>query len=179
MMPACLNSSRMLAAFVVALVVISLAAASLPAHAQAYTDLHDYNPSAGDPATLFDSGLIPQGRDGDLYGTSQYGGTSNQGTVFKISPTGTPTILASLGSSDGQYPICGLTFGTDGNFYGVTPQGGTSNVGTVFKITPAGSLTVLHKRRGTDLPSGTSQQRKFLWRHHWRHLRRPGREYIL
>jgi len=129
-----------------ALALISLCGTSI---AQApttvtYTDLHDFNPSAGDPATLFDSGLIPQGRDGDLYGTSQYGGTSNQGTVFKISPTGTPTILASLNSTGGDYPICGLTFGTDGNFYGATPQGGSHGFGTVFKITPTGTRTVLH-----------------------------------
>ncbi|MGP0019298.1 MAG: choice-of-anchor tandem repeat GloVer-containing protein [Candidatus Sulfotelmatobacter sp.] len=130
-------------ATVIAAAILALCEA-VTAQTVTYTDLHDFNPSAGDPATLFDSGLIPQGRDGEFYGTSQYGGTSNQGTVFKVSPTGTPTILASLDSTDGEYPTCGLTFGTDGNFYGAAPQGGTSNVGTVFKITPTGTLTVLH-----------------------------------
>jgi len=115
-----------------------------PAQAQTYTDLHDFNPGAGGPATLYDLAIIPQGRDGDLYGTSEYGGSSNAGTVFKISPTGAPTIIASLDSTTGDHPLCGLTFGTDGNFYGVTDQGGSFGAGTVYQVTPTGTVKVLH-----------------------------------
>jgi uncharacterized repeat protein (TIGR03803 family) len=137
------KSFRILQSFVLVMLVL-LAVAAIPAFAQTYTDLHDFNPGAGEPANLVYTGLIPQGRDGDLYGISEFGGTGNSGSVFKITPTGTPTILASLNSTTGDDPLCGLTSGTDGNFYGVTPQGGSSGAGTVYKITPTGTLTVLH-----------------------------------
>jgi uncharacterized repeat protein (TIGR03803 family) len=136
------KSSRAPAAFTLA--ILLLAVAAIPTEAQTYSDLHDFNASAGDPSTLYNDGVIPQGRDGDLYGTSEYGGTSNAGTVFKITTAGTPTVIASLDSTTGDHPLCGLTFGTDSNFYGVTDQGGTSGAGTVYKVTPTGTLTVLH-----------------------------------
>jgi len=137
---------RLIAVFVAAVVVLTITLAAIPAQAQTYKDLHDFNPNNGnDPNGLISPGLIPQGRDGNMYGTSTYGGTSGSGTVFTITSAGKPTILASLDAATGQYPYCGLTFGTDGNFYGVTPQGGNSGAGSVFKMSPAGTLTVLHQ----------------------------------
>jgi uncharacterized repeat protein (TIGR03803 family) len=102
-------------------------------------------------------GLI-QAVDGDFYGTTGIGGTSNAGTVFKITPAGVETVLWSFGSgSDGQLPYGSLLQASDGNFYGMANEGGTSNVGTVFKVTPAGVETVLWSfGSGTDgqLPFG-------------------------
>ena len=73
-----------------------------------------------------------------------YGGTYNFGTIFKITSTGTLTILRHFNSlTDGANPYGSLTIGTDGNFYGLTSTGGTSSYGTIFKITPAGVFTVL------------------------------------
>ena len=92
--------------------------------------------------------VLVQGTDGNLYGTTQYGGKADFGTVFRLSLSGTLTTLYSFCSQsqcvDGSLPDAGLVEGTDGNFYGTTFWGGTQNQGTIFKITPNGSLTTLY-----------------------------------
>jgi uncharacterized repeat protein (TIGR03803 family) len=116
-----------------------------------YTDLHDFNDSAGDPENFTNSGVMPQGRDGNIYGTSQQGGSGGVGAIYQISTGGSLSVVANVTSSTGTGPECGLTRGSDGNFYGIAPQGGSSNAGTVFKVTPSGTLTVLHQfTNGTD-----------------------------
>lgn len=93
-------------------------------------------------------GILVEGADGNFYGTTYQGGEYNAGTVFKITPSGTYTLLHSFSfqapTYDGQLPIAGLTLGTDGNFYGTTAYGGTQNGGAIFEITPAGKETVLY-----------------------------------
>jgi len=94
---------------------------------------------------------LAQGGDGKLYGTTEYGGTSTLGTVFKITTSGTLARLYSFtGSSDGAQPLAGLAQGSDGNLYGVTSGGGapTSRDGTVFKISTNGALTSLYSFTG-------------------------------
>lgn len=99
---------------------------------------------------------LVQGLDGNLYGTTVYGGANEGcnarqvgcGTVFSITPGGKLTTLYSFCSStnctDGAYPVGGLTLATDGNFYGTTSGGGTVGLGIVFKITTAGKLTTVY-----------------------------------
>jgi uncharacterized repeat protein (TIGR03803 family) len=90
-----------------------------------------------------------QGADGNFYGVTAYGGASNGGTVFKVTPSGTETVLhAFTGGSDGAAPQTPLLQGHDGNFYGTTPLGGTSSAGVLFRVTPAGAETVLHAFAG-------------------------------
>ncbi len=110
------------------------------------------------------AGLV-QATDGNFYGTTFSGGTSNNcqiacGTVFKITPGGTLTTLHSFEYSDGAFPLAGLVQATDGNFYGTTGYAGSNYNGTVFKITPAGVLTTLHNFDFNDggLPFGTLVQ---------------------
>ncbi len=105
--------------------------------------------SIGDGA--YPTGNLIQASDGNLYGMTSGGGTSNLGTVFKINMSGAETVLHSFGggTTDGSAPMGSLIQATDGNFYGMTFSGGTNNLGTVFKITPAGVLTVLHSFGGT------------------------------
>jgi uncharacterized repeat protein (TIGR03803 family) len=94
------------------------------------------------------AGLV-QGTDGNFYGTTEeYGPNAVGGTVFKITTSGTMTILYSFCSqskcTDGEAPLAALIQGIDGNFYGTTSLGGAYSGGTVFKITPTGTLTTLY-----------------------------------
>jgi len=103
------------------------------------------------------------GTDGDVYGTTLFGGANNAGTVYTISSAGTFTLLYSFtGGDDGAYPKAQLVQGSDGNFYGTTLNGGgkaglkrcgTIGCGTVFKITPQGTLTTLHDFDGDPEPA--------------------------
>jgi uncharacterized repeat protein (TIGR03803 family) len=95
---------------------------------------------------------LVQAIDGNLYGTTYYGGVANAygGTVFRITRAGNLTTLYSFctvaNCSDGVAPIGALVQATDGNFYGVTENGGTGggSAGSIFEITPAGTLTTLY-----------------------------------
>lgn len=93
------------------------------------------------------AGLI-QGRDGWLYGTTLYGGITNQGTVFKISSDGNDyAVLHNFMGNfvDGALPYAGLLQGHDGALYGVTGQGGSTLLGTVFRLnTDGSSYQILH-----------------------------------
>jgi uncharacterized repeat protein (TIGR03803 family) len=117
--------------------------------AQTYTDLHDFDCTVEGCQPDYPE-VLAQGRDGNLYGTTNVGGTLNMGTVFKMTPSGTITTLYNFSGADGQNPEGGLVLGTDGNFYGATTIGGANNDGTVFKITPAGVLTTLHSFTASD-----------------------------
>ena len=115
------------------------------------TTLHTFDGTDGNNPQ---AGLI-QATDGNFYGTTFSGGTSNYcdsgcGTVFKMTPSGSLTTLHSFSGTDGYNVYAGLVQGTDGNFYGTTFNGGAQNVGEVYKITPSGTLTVLHTFDGTD-----------------------------
>ena len=111
------------------------------------TVLHAFAKTGSDGQTPY-AGLI-QGSDGNLYGTTYFGGANGFGAVFKVTPNGTETVLYSFaGGSDGEHPYAGVIQGSDGNFYGTTYQGGTSGNGTVFKLTPSGTETVLYDFAG-------------------------------
>src|SRR5687767_3862192 len=77
-------------------------------------------------------GGLEIGPDGAFYGTTYYGGAHGRGTIFKITPSGTYTLLRSLGVPnfnctgcyDGYHTYDGLELGTDGKLYGVTIYGG-------------------------------------------------------
>jgi uncharacterized repeat protein (TIGR03803 family) len=90
--------------------------------------------------------------EGNLYGTTESGGSFDDGTVFKVDPFGDETVLYSFqGGSDGRSPQAGLVRDTSGNLYGTTATGGASQYGTVFKLDPLGTETVLYSfQGGTD-----------------------------
>jgi uncharacterized repeat protein (TIGR03803 family) len=91
-----------------------------------------------------------QTSDHNFYGTTAGGGANGPGTVFKISPTATETVLYSFtygaifGSTDGANPTSCLILGHDGNFYGTTRDGGTLGAGTVFSISASGTESILY-----------------------------------
>jgi uncharacterized repeat protein (TIGR03803 family) len=97
---------------------------------------------------------LVQATDGNFYGTTVEGGASGNcadgcGTVFKIAPSGTLTVLHSFDGTDGTEPN-GLIQATNGNFYGTTAFGGANGKGTVFEITPSGTLTTLASFNGMN-----------------------------
>lgn len=83
---------------------------------------------------------------GNLYGTTQAGGTSNVGTVYELSPAGggkwTEAILYDFAgkvgspSADGASPEAGLVFDVAGNLYGTTVHGGDSQKGVAYELSP-------------------------------------------
>jgi uncharacterized repeat protein (TIGR03803 family) len=88
--------------------------------------------------------------DGNLYGVTEEGGTSNLGVVFEVSASGTFSVLHSFagGSSDGAFPSGPLMRDTEGNLRGTTQAGGASNLGTMFELSSSGTLTLLHSFAG-------------------------------
>lgn len=128
-------------------------------------------------------GVLTLDNEGNLYGTTQFGGLINQncninlgcGTVFKLARAGSDWELSSLhkflGQSDGAAPTAGVVFGQDGDLYGTTPWAYVApptfnDRGTVYKLSPgdceiscAWIHTVLHRFQtfqGGDNPSSGS-----------------------
>jgi uncharacterized repeat protein (TIGR03803 family) len=96
-------------------------------------------------------------QQGNLYGTTYFGGVYNSsclygdsscGVVFKLTPKGKQTVLHTFctqnNCADGGNPAAGLVFDSKGNLYGTTGMGGAHVFGTVFKLTPKGKETVLY-----------------------------------
>lgn len=96
-------------------------------------------------------GSLIRHKDGSLYGTTSFGGASNNGTVFKIDTTGKESVLHSFSNTDGSNPQGGLVQDPAGNFFGTTEYGGGrfSDYGVVFKLAKNGKLTVLHVFAGS------------------------------
>jgi uncharacterized repeat protein (TIGR03803 family) len=108
-----------------------------------------------------DDGHFPSGRlildaAGNLYGTTRTGGSGFVGTVFKLTPDGTKTLLHGFaGGRDGADPVAGVIADANGNLYGTTLSGGGSGCsdegcGTVFKLAPDGTETILHRFRKAE-----------------------------
>jgi uncharacterized repeat protein (TIGR03803 family) len=109
------------------------------------TVLHDFIGYPTDGAFPF-AGVV---RDpaGNLYGTTAYGGASDNGMVFELGPTNTETVLYSFtGKADGAVPHAPLVMDPAGHLYGTTYNGGVTGAvcggsemdscGVVFKLTP-------------------------------------------
>jgi uncharacterized repeat protein (TIGR03803 family) len=77
---------------------------------------------------------------GNLYGTTQVGGTGGGGTVFEFSNVSGSWTLTTLYSfnepNDALYPNSSLIFDAEGNLYGTTAGGGQHAKGAVFKLAP-------------------------------------------
>ena len=126
----------------------ALLAAPPPADAtDSFTVLYAFH--GGSDGTNPDAGLTADGK-GNLYGTTLNGGGpgchgTGCGTVFRLAPDGTETVLhAFTGGSDGISPLGGVVLDRKGNLYGTTNFGGATGYGTVFRVAPNGAETVLH-----------------------------------
>ncbi len=90
------------------------------------------------------AGLI-QGKDGNLYGTAEGGGTTFHGTIFRLTLSGTFSTLYSFpGGTNGANPYARLAQTTNGNFYGTTANGGKGGYGTLFRMTNSSTVTNLY-----------------------------------
>jgi len=113
------------------------------------TVLHRF--SGGNDGEL-PSGVILDAQ-GNLYGTTAFGGKYQYGTVFRVDPSGNETILYSFrgaGAGDGAIGGSGLTRDSQGNLYGTTEDGGNLGCGTVFKLSASGQETVLYRFTGNN-----------------------------
>jgi uncharacterized repeat protein (TIGR03803 family) len=102
-------------------------------NAQTLTTLASFTGSNGD---LPYSGLIAD-PNGNLYGTTFYGGDFGYGTVFELSAaTHTITPLVSFNAANGANPVNygRLVVDNSGNLYGTTAGGGPNQAGTVFEV---------------------------------------------
>ena len=118
----------------------SLAPPSTPGGSWTEATLHTFAGGAdgGAPA----ANLAIDG-DGVLYGTTDYGGAANRGTIFSLTPPASPggswtetVIYAFTGGDDGSVPNGGVVIGPGGVLYGSTRYGGFANGGAAYSLTP-------------------------------------------
>jgi len=108
-----------------------------------YSESVAYNFGSGTDGANPYAGLI-EDSSGDFYGTTYFGGTYSDGTVFELLRSGSEYSEIVLhdfqGDFDGAYPWSALTADGAGSLYGTTVNGGGPHgYGTVFKLTPYGS----------------------------------------
>jgi len=127
--------------------VFEIAADGAESVLYAFCSLHDCADGANPSSTLVED------TKGNLYGTTQFGGTglAGQGTLFEVQKSGKEKVIYNFCTQngantcqDGWLPVAGVTMDGKGNFYGTTEFGGAANVGTVFVVAPNGTETVLH-----------------------------------
>jgi uncharacterized repeat protein (TIGR03803 family) len=118
-----------------------------PAHACAaticpWTDitLHSFSYLGSDGAAPLSNIVFDP--EGNLYGTTQYGGLYGVGTVYKATLSGgtwNESVLYSFGGyeGDGAYPVGRVVLDSAGNIYGITTNGGSYGYGTVFELSPS------------------------------------------
>lgn len=125
-----------------AVAALLICAAVTPGSAQTFTTLHSFT---GTPDGASPFGGLVAGRNGNYYGTTIYGGTSNNGTVFEMSPPTasggdwTETVIWSFaGGAGGEYPSFQLAIDGRGRLYGETygGGGGICSCGVVFVLVP-------------------------------------------
>jgi uncharacterized repeat protein (TIGR03803 family) len=87
-------------------------------------------------------GGLMQAADGNLYGTTEDGGTYGFGTVFQIAPTGQLATMAQFDGYSGANPAAALIQGRDGNLYGTTESGGSLDDGAIYRLGISGPLQI-------------------------------------
>lgn len=127
--------------FTLVLVLASSFVLVQSARAQSFNVIHNFTGGTDGANPL--NGLM-MGAGGYMYGTTSAGGAYNNGTVFRIAPTGIfQTVYAFHGGADGSNPQSFLIQDSTGSLYGTTSAGGPFGGGTVFRIIN-NTKTILH-----------------------------------
>jgi len=83
-----------------------------------------------------------------LYGTTNDGGTSNDGTVYKMDTASGAVITLHTftgATSDGKFPWGSSVVSSGSSLYGMTIEGGTADKGVIYKMdTTGGNFQILH-----------------------------------
>ena len=129
---------RARAAALASLAILTAAFMIVPAaQAQTFQVLHNFTGGDG----WSPDGALVRDRAGNFYGTTDAGGASNRGTVFRLSRAGSGWILTTLyslqGQNDGCYPFASVVFGPDGALYGTTDECGQHGHGIVYRVRPS------------------------------------------
>jgi uncharacterized repeat protein (TIGR03803 family) len=118
-----------------------------------FSVLYSFGSDAANAANGYTpNGSLIQDKDGNLYGTTYFGGTHGAGVLFKLTPQLGYSVVVSFDTGDGtgvEYPADGVIQGSDGAFYGVA---GTS----VYKVSTNGAITNLHSFFHTGWSRGDS-----------------------
>jgi uncharacterized repeat protein (TIGR03803 family) len=150
----------------VSVILALLFGATIPVLVEAQTFSVLYSFTGGADGGSPQAGLI-EDANGNLYGTAIQGGNQGCpgggcGVVFKVTPSGSESVIHAFSESDGSSPEGGLFRGLNGNLYGTTTGGGDLNCdngfgcGTVFMVDPTGRFSVLHSFAGGN--DGVSPQ---------------------
>jgi uncharacterized repeat protein (TIGR03803 family) len=119
------------------------------------TVLHSFGETSTDGEYPYYGSLFRDGA-GNLYGTTGYGGTYGNGTIFRLNTSGTEAVFSFTGGANGGFPYSGLVLNGAGSAFGTTQDGGSGcspyGCGTVFRVNSAGKVTVLHSFIG--VPDG-------------------------
>ncbi|HEX4160288.1 MAG TPA: choice-of-anchor tandem repeat GloVer-containing protein [Rhizomicrobium sp.] len=109
--------------------------------------LHSFG-GAGDGTAP--DGAVSIDSSGNIIGTTNYGGASDNGTIWELAAKGTYSVLHSFAADEGNFVRGHLVQDKKGNFYGTALFGGTPGYGTVFEYSAKGKLTILHAFDATD-----------------------------
>ena len=136
--------------FLLPLVACVALSMMLPALAQTFRVLYSFNgpPDAQAPH----SNLLLDG-SGNIYGITFGGGSSYEGTAFKLNSSGKETVLYSFLSGYGNRPDLVIQ-DAEGTLYGTTTYGGSYGQGAVFKLDQKENETVLYSFRGAAKSDG-------------------------
>jgi uncharacterized repeat protein (TIGR03803 family) len=131
-------------ALALAMVILAFTVAAQSVHAQTYTVLYTF--TDGKDGGRPNAGLAVD-QAGNLYGTTEYGGTGN-GTVFKVDSAGNYSVLHTFTGADGSDPRVGVRVGPAGNLYGTAWIGALHGSGLVFEMDPAGNEKAIYNFSG-------------------------------
>jgi len=110
------------------------------------TVLHNFGISGGSDGEAPIAGLLLD-RAGNLYGTTEGGGSNDGSTVFEFSPSNGAFAFSVLNTLPGSFSLSKLVMDQAGSLYGSTEEGGLYGYGMVFKLTPGSNgwtFTSLH-----------------------------------